>query len=477
MKVLDIFDEQEKSLINNAKDNNIMILAEYINTIEDNNITMDAIRKALNAVTSEKLCNIQKENFSSKNKYSFVKIDNNTTYKLGAPEVLLDKNYEEIIIKRAENGERVLVFVKEENNEINPILFISLKNEIRENAKEIIEFFNDRQVEIRVISGDNPITVSQIAKQVGIKGHEKYIDCRDLKTYEDIKEAVKEYKIFGRVSPEQKRQIIIAIKSLGLKVAMTGDGVNDILAMKEADCSIAVGSGADAAREAAQVVLLDSDFGNMQNIVYEGRKNINNITRLASLFTYKNIFSLLLAVFSIIFTMQYPLEPNQVSLGSAFTIGLPAFLLTFEENQKKQQNGNFMKRVFMNSLPAAITSFLAIVSMVKFIDLFNVHGQEITTACSYLFFTGGFIILYKIIRPLNKYRTRVIGLSILGMILTINLIPDLFAIKQISPRAAGLVVLFAIAEFSVIRWVQLILDKIEKNRENTVQKVLKIYKK
>lgn len=164
--------------------------------------------------------------------------------------------------------------------------------------------------------------------------------------------------------------------------------------------------------------------------------------------------------------MQYPLEPNQVSLGSAFTIGIPAFLLTFEENQKKQQNGNFMRKVFTNSLPAAITSFLAIVAMVKFSDLFNVGVKEITTACSYLFFTGGFLILYKIIRPLNKYRTSVMFLCILGIILTINIMPNFFAIKEISERSAILVTLFAIAEFSVIRWVTLILDKYEKNRKS-----------
>lgn len=464
MKVLDIFDEKEHSIINNTRDASIEVLAKYINTVEDNNITMDAIRRQLKGITNEKLHNIEKEDFNSKNKYSFIKIDKNITYKLGAPEILLGGSYERLVKGRAENGERVLAFVREENGQAFPILFISLKNEIRENAKEIFEFFNNRDVEIRVISGDNPTTVSAIAKQVGIKGHEKYIDCRELKDYNDIQKAVKQFNIFGRVSPEQKREIIKALKELGLKVAMTGDGVNDILAMKEADCSIAVGAGADAAREASQVVLLDSDFGNMRNIVYEGRKNINNITRSASLFTYKNIFSFLLSVYSIVFTMQYPLEPNQVSLGSAFTIGLPAFLLTFEENQKKQQNGNFMKRVFRNSLPSAITSFIAIVAMVDFSDLFNVHGQEITTACSYLFFTGGFLILYKIIRPLNKYRTIVFLLCILGIILTINTMPDFFAIKQISSRAVGLVTLFAIAEFSVVRWVTLVLEKIEKNK-------------
>ena len=464
MKVLYIFDKNENSLIDKKED--LKVLAKYINTIEDKNITIDAIKEQLYGISTEKLSNIEKENFNSKNKFSFIKIDENVTYKLGAPEILLNKEYEEFVNKRTKNGERLIAFVEVKNDETIPILFISLKNEIRKNAKEIFEFFDNRNVQIRVISGDNPITVSSIAKQAGIKGYEKYIDCRELKNYADIQKAVKKYIVFGRVNPEQKRQIIKALKEQGLKVAMTGDGVNDILAMKEADCSIAIGSGSDAARGTAQVVLLDSDFGKMRNIVYEGRKNINNITRSASLFTYKNIFSLLLSIYSIIFAMQYPLEPNQVSLGSAFTIGIPAFLLTFEENQKKQQNGNFMRKVFTNSLPAAITSFLAIVAMVKFSDLFNVGVKEITTACSYLFFTGGFLILYKIIRPLNKYRTSVMFLCILGIILTINIMPNFFAIKEISERSAILVTLFAIAEFSVIRWVTLILDKYEKNRKS-----------
>ena len=465
MRLLDIFDEKETSLIKQKENLKLEILAKYINTIDDNNITMDSIKEQLDGISYEKLSNIGKENFNSKNKFSFIKIDENLIYKLGAPEILLDKTFEKMLSKRAKNGERILALVKEENKKSVPILFISLKNEIRKNAKEIFKFFDNRKVKIRVISGDNPITVSSIAKQAGIKGYEKYIDCRELESYEDIKRAVKKYIIFGRVNPEQKKQIIKALKELGLKVAMTGDGVNDILAMKEADCSIAIGAGADAARDTAQVVLLDSDFGNMRDIVFEGRKNINNITRSTSLFTYKNIFSLLLSVYSIIFAMQYPLEPNQVSLGSAFTIGIPAFLLTFEENQKKQQNGNFLKKVFKNSLPAAITSFLAIVAMVRFSVLFNVEGQEITTACSYLFFTGGFLILYKIIRPLNKYRLCIMALCILGILLTINIMPDFFAIKAISTRAAALVTLFAIAEFSVIRWITLILDKLETKKQ------------
>ena len=459
MDVMDIFDENKISYLDKKKDKKLLELANYVNSINDNNATINALREYLKNIKSKKLNMLEYENFNSKNKYSYIKISENITYKLGAPDVLLNKDYNHLISKRTINGERIIVFVKEENNECAPILFISLKNEIRKNAGEIIKFFNDREVEIRVISGDNPVTVSSIAKEVGIKNYDLFVDCSLLKTRDELKNAVDKYKIFGRVSPEQKREIIKLIKENGLKVAMTGDGVNDILAMKEADCSIAMGNGSDAAREAAQVVLLDSDFGNMRNIVYEGRKNINNITRSASLFTYKNIFSLLLSIYAIIFTIAYPLEPNQVSLGSAFTIGIPAFFLTFEENQKKQQTDEFWKNIFLKSLPSAIISFLAIVCMVKCSVIFDINSNDLTTACSYLFFTGGFIILYKCAKPLNKYRTIVFIGCILGMIITINMIPEFFSIRSISLKAAILVIVFALLEVFVARETLLLFNK------------------
>lgn len=459
MDVIDIFDENEISYANKKKDKKLLELANYVNSINDNNATINALRDYLKDIKSKKLNMIEYENFNSKNKYSYIKISENITYKLGAPDVLLNKDYNHLINKRTINGERIIVLVKEENSKCVPILFISLKNEIRKNAKEIIKFFNDREVEIRVISGDNPVTVSSIAKEVGINNFDLFVDCSLLKTRDDLKNAVDKYKIFGRVSPEQKREIIKLIKENGLKVAMTGDGVNDILAMKEADCSIAMGNGSDAAREAAQVVLLDSDFGNMRNIVYEGRKNINNITRSASLFTYKNLFSLLLSIYAIIFTIAYPLEPNQVSLGSAFTIGIPAFFLTFEENQKKQQNDEFRKNILLKSLPSAIISFLAIVCMVKCSVIFDINSNDLTTACSYLFFTGGFIILYKCAKPLNKYRTIVFIGCILGIIITINMIPEFFSIRSLSLKAAILVIVFALLEVFVARETLLLFNK------------------
>ena len=248
MDVMDIFDENGVSYLDKKKDKKLLELANYVNSINDNNATINALREYLKNISKQKLNMLKYENFNSKNKYSYIKMSENVTYKLGAPDVLLNKDYNHLISKRIINGERIIVFVKEENNECAPILFISLKNEIRKNAREIIKFFNDREVEIRVISGDNPVTVSSIAKEVGIKNYDLFVDCSLLKTRGELKNAVDKYKIFGRVSPEQKREIIKLIKENGLKVAMTGDGVNDILAMKEADCSIAMGNGSDAAR-------------------------------------------------------------------------------------------------------------------------------------------------------------------------------------------------------------------------------------
>lgn len=506
MKVTDIFTTKNNAVIKTEKkiegvDDNkqiqqkeneefkeeIELLRKYVNTIQDENSTMKAMKKYLKGGKKERLDYTEKKEFNSKDKFSYIKTKS-VIYKLGAPEILLNnvektnekentaemKNeskelneYSEIINERAKNGERVVAFIKEENGKTYSILFISLKNEIRKNAKEIFKYFKENEVNVKVISGDNPITASNISKQVEIADAEKYIDCSTLKSKKEIKEAANKYTVFGRVTPEQKREIIKALKSTGKKVAMTGDGVNDILAMKEADCSIAMGTGSDAARDVSQVVLLDSDFSKMRNIVYEGRKDINNITRSASLFIYKNMFSFLLALYSIIFMRTYPLKPTQVSLGAAFTIGIPAFLLTLEENQKKQESGNFMKRVLSNAMPAAITSFLAIVFMVEFSTMFGMGEKEISTASAYLFFTGGFLILYRIIRPLNAYRTLIMILCILGIVLTIRFLPGLFAIEEISNRSMGLVTLFAIAEFSAIRWISLLLTKIE-NRRKTI---------
>ena len=218
---------------------------------------------------------------------------------------------------------------------VTPIFFIMLQNPVRETAPATFAYFADQGVAVKVISGDNPVTVSEVARQAGIAGAEHYVNAQTLTDADQIADAVKKTTVFGRVTPEQKRQIVGALKAQGHTVAMTGDGVNDILAMKDADCSIAMAAGSEAAVQAAQVALLDSDFSHMTQIVAEGRRVINNIERSATLFLVKNIFSLLLSIFTIVSVVTYPLTPSQISLISGFNIGIPAFFLAMEAKDRK----------------------------------------------------------------------------------------------------------------------------------------------
>ena len=455
MDVTDVFgrvDEDEKEL-KEAKD----ILSKYVNIVPDNNATMLAMQKYFKSKGTLDAKEVIP--FDSKKKYSQVVIKKDI-YKLGAPEFLmskkdLDKN-NNIIELYTSMGKRVLTLVKNDK----PIIFIALQNELRENAKETFSYFESQGITIKVISGDNPLTVSKIAEKASIANADKYIDASLLDTEEKIKEAVMNYTVFGRVKPEQKKMIVDAIKENKLKVAMTGDGVNDILAMKEADCSIAMGEGSDAARSAAQVVLLDSDFSHMKDIVFEGRRNINNITRSATLFLYKNMFSLLLAVFSIVASFSYPLKSTQIAIISFFNIGLPAFLLTFEPNTKKQE-GLFIKNVFINALPAALTSFTAVLSMMHFAGVFNIPNQDFSTACIYLISVVGFNILWLITRPINNYHRIIFLICIIGILSTSSLLGNVFDMRNISVKSTSLCMIFAFAEMSVIKDISYLLNQID----------------
>ena len=331
-----------------------------------------------------------------------------------------------------------------------PLLFTALSNGIRENAPETFEEFARQGVVVKVISGDNPLTVSKVAAEARIEGADRYVDASTLDTPEKVADAVSSYTVFGRVKPEQKQQLVEALQAQGLKVAMTGDGVNDILAMKKAECSIAMGTGSDAARQAAQVVLLDSDFSHMRQIVSEGRRDINNITRSATLFLYKNIFSLSMALFAIFGAFAYPLTPNQVSLISLFNIGLPAFLLTFEPNEKKQED-SFIATVLIRAIPAALTSFIGIADLVLFAGMFDISMEEMSTASTYLLSVVGFLILINLIQPPNRYRIGVFVLCVIGLIVCCGVLWQLFDIHSLQPKALVLCVVFALAEVGVLQ--------------------------
>ena len=445
------------------------LIASYIRTVSDDNITMQALRAHFD--TCAPLDATKVTPFSSKLKYSEV-ITAQGTYRLGAPEFLLS---DDLLAKnrgsleaRASVGMRVLALVENaactESDCFVPLLFVALRNEVRPDARETFAYFADQGVRMMVISGDNPLTVSAVAADAGISGAERYVDASTLDSPEAIRDAVRTKVVFGRVKPEQKKQLVEALQAEGLKVAMTGDGVNDILAMKEADCSIAMGGGSDAARQAAQVVLLDSDFSHMRDIVGEGRRDINNIMRSATLFLYKNIFSLALSLFSIFGAFVYPLEPNQVSLISMFNIGVPAFLLAFEPNERKQE-GRFIVEVLLRSLPAALTSFIAIADMMLFADLFDISKADVSTASTYLLSVVGFLILIALITPPNKYRLLVLFVCIVGFIAGCGWFYQLFDIYDMSMRGWVLCVVFAFAEVGVLQILSFVMEWVRRKHK------------
>ena len=467
------------------------LLADYSAVIEDNNATMEAIRDyvAKNELEKGSRTVLKTEPFTSANKYSkvsFVEGD----YMLGAPEFIMKDKYDEIseeIEEYQSKGYRVLLMAESGDDStgsvrplggISPIGYIVLSNPIRENAESTFTYFKEQGVAIKVISGDNPATVSEVAKRAGIDGAENYVDASTLASEKDITEAVDKYTVFGRVTPKQKQLIVRALQKQKHTVAMTGDGVNDILAMKDADCSIAMASGSEAAAQAAQTVLLDSDFGRMPYVVFEGRQVVNNIQRSASLFLVKNIFSLLMAIFSAIFAITYPLEPSQISLISMFTIGLPGFLLALEPNRNRIE-GNFMVNVMLKALPAGLTDVLSVGALVICGQVFNLPSEDIATAGTMLLAVVGFMIIIKISHPFNKMKYGVLLINIIGLLFCGLFLGRLFAIESISNICFLLMVVFAFAAESMFRYLTLFVEKLssffgdEKNRRKIRRKIRK----
>ena len=444
-----------------------MLIGDFAAAMDSDNITMAAVKEHFQTVTGKKP--VSKTGFSSATKYSSVTFEEGS-YVLGAPEfVLLDQfaEYEEEITGYASKGARVLVFGSYDDEidgkaltkPVTPLGYILLANPIRKEAKETFTYFKEQGVEVKVISGDNPVTVSEVAKKAGIANAENYVDASTLKTEEAIRKAVLENTVFGRVTPNQKRQFVQILKEEGRTVAMTGDGVNDVLALKDADCSIAMASGSEAAAQASQLVLLESDFSCMPQVVLEGRRVVNNIQRSASLFLVKNIFSFLLSLFSVVFMITYPLEPSQVSLISMFTIGVPAFFLALEPN-KNIIKGHFLTNVFLKALPAALTDVLAVGALVVFGQTFGVNPTDISTAATMLLAIVGFMILYKISAPMNILRTAVVGGCIVGLLFCSIFLHQLFAITSMSTKCIMLFVVFSIATEPVLRYLTALVGKL-----------------
>lgn len=419
------------------------LLENYILCMHDDNATMKALKRfvenscqtAQSDMAENTQAHIQKNTneisgiqpFSPEKKYSKATINGETCY-LGAPDIVMAGAYSKIerdVTAYTEQGRRTLVFAKE--NHI-PLILIALSNPIRKGAGEIFDYFNDNDVAVKVISGDNPEMVSRIAKAANIKDADKYTDTSDLETPEDYKNAVSQYTVFGRVRPEQKRQLVSALKNEGHIVAMTGDGVNDVLALKDADCGIAMASGSDAACHVSQLVLIDSDFSKMKHVIDEGRRVVNNIERSASLFLVKNIFSMLLAVFCVIFIVEYPLKPVQVSIISMYTIGIPAFILALEPNNNPIR-GSFLKKIIKRSLPVGIGGFMAVSGLIIFGGFAGLSADRLSRLCLILVSLIGFEALYRAMKTETKIKQGYIIMLIclaLGLYITFILFEKTF---------------------------------------------------
>ena len=445
------------------------LVSDFAAAQSADNATMLAIKNHFNTPTGQAIKKYT--GFSSEFKYSSTVLEKGT-YVLGAPELLLKDEfvqYSDTVNSHSCKGYRVLVFGsydgepdgKELHEKITPICFILLSNPIRKNAPDTFRFFAEQGVEIKVISGDNPMTVSEIAKQAGIANADKYIDATTLQTEEAIKSSVLHYTVFGRVTPEQKRMFIHALKEAGRTVAMTGDGVNDVLALKDADCSVAMASGSEAAAQASQLVLLESDFAKMPDVVMEGRKVVNNLERSGSLFLVKNIFSLIMSTMAIFLSITYPLKPAQISLISVFTIGLPGLCLSQIPNRDLIK-GKFMTNILLKALPAGITDAIIVAAMIFFGNIFKSHQEDISTASTILMSVVGMMILLRISKPMNAFKWAIWGMC--GILLTLSMLflSKFFGISGMSIQCILLCVNFSIIAEPMLRYLTMIIDGIRK---------------
>ena len=444
------------------------ILGKYS---EDKNSTIEAIREKF--TTDKELKVKSRMPFKSSNKWSGISFED-ITYVLGAPEVVCNSSDE---IEKYISEYRVVAIGKSKEkidnklpNDIEVLGYILISDVIRKNSKEILEYFDSQGVAIKLISGDNPITVSNIARKAGVKDYQNYIDARTLKTDEELKNAALKYTIFGRVTPEQKKQIILALKEQKHTVAMTGDGVNDVLALKNADCSISIANGSDAARNVSQLVLLDSDFKSMPNIVAEGRRTINNIQRSATLFLVKTIYATILAVLFVFINMPYPFIPIQLTLINLVVTGIPSVILALEPNRERIK-GKFIINVIKRALPTALTVVTNIIIIGLISSFYNLDYINYSSVCVVVTAITGFILLCNISRPFNLNR----GILFVGVILIftvgITVFRDLFSIRLDASNTLPIAILGVTSIFVGVIY-NLISNKIFK----LIEKKMKIKK-
>jgi ATPase, P-type (transporting), HAD superfamily, subfamily IC len=410
-------------------------ISAMVNTLNDENPTNNALRRIRRTPPDWECVNTV--SFSSERKWSGASFEGKGSFLMGAGDFIMKDKFESIRPQADEysrHGHRVLLLAHSGSGldeeslpaDVTPLALILLSDRIRQNAREALEYFSEQGVNIKIISGDNALTVSSVAEKAGLWDADNSIDASTLKSYEEIREAARKYSVFGRVTPQQKHDIIKALKEEHHTVAMTGDGVNDVLALKESDCSIAMASGSDAARTVSQVVLMDSNFAGMPQIVGEGRRSINNLQRSAALFLVKTMFSMVIGVMFLFVPVSYPFQPIQFTLINAVTIGVPSFILALEPNHDIIQ-GRFIVNVLKKAAPGAVTMVFNMVLLVAIVQFIHFTPEQVSTLAVIITAYTGFLTLLRICMPFNARRTVLFLLMVAAFVIALTTFRSLFA--------------------------------------------------
>ena len=420
------------------------IIGSYLSESTDNNITMQAIRDHYEV--SNRFGAKEVLAFSSERKWGAIEFPEIGTVYLGAPERLVDDSrLPEAVFTAQENGYRVLMLAIAEQQPLNetkmpylePLAILEIDDPIRQNAKETLAYLKEEGIDLKVISGDNPVTVSNIARRAGLPGYESYIDLSTKTTEAEVREAVQQYTVFGRVSPQQKRTIVRELKDTEHVVAMTGDGVNDVLALREADCSIAMAEGDGATRQISNLVLLDSDFTTLPDVLFEGRRVVNNVTRVSSVFFIKTIYSFILSIICALTAIAFPFIPIQVTLIDLAIEGYPAFFLSFEGDKRKVV-GKFLPTALKN---ASVNALLVVVNIIAVYLIGQNQGfssLDTTTLMYYLLVGISCMAVVRACLPLNPLRIFLVFSTIIGIYVAAMLFHNILEIGFLTSQTMGL---------------------------------------
>lgn len=450
-----------KEYIEIEKENIDEIIKEICYNLDNHNATMNALTSKYGKTNNLKVKEIIP--FSSEKKYSAVVFED-IIYAIGAPEYILKEIPDNLknLLNKYEDYRILLLTKGKDINSLQPLGIFLIEDELRNEAKETIEFFEKNDVQVKIISGDNPKTVSKIAKKLGLSFWNEYIDTTNL-TEEELIEASDKYKIFGRVTPQGKKTLIKAMQKNKHTVAMTGDGVNDVLALRQADCAIAVKEGSEAARNVAQLVLLNSDFKSIPKIVLEGRRTINNIERSASLFITKTLYASFLLLLFLYVDRTYPFMPIQLTLTSVFTIGIPAFILALEPNKERIKK-NFLLNVIKVAFPTSLTIAFNMILLIITANITQIQDQTISTVAVMLLATTGFMHIYRISKPLNVIRTTLLIAMITAFIIAILGFESLFSLSIIDNGILAIYLILMLFSYLFFNIITKIFDRLFKTK-------------